>query len=235
MRLYLDIETLPSDAAPGMDPTDPPGWASLTAADAPKNYKKPASRQAWADEENLHQAEAWWRKASLDPRRGRVAMIGTQHGIIDCAEDEHAGLLRLLDLFGNVDSRHIDVVIVGHNALGFDVPFVAHRAIQAGLPELAGWLAVGRWGRGLPSSRHNVRVVDTSESWPRVGSRRFISLDDAAAAVGVTRSANPIAGSQVLDAYLNGDWHLVRDHCLDDISTLVRVADALQKAGRVRL
>ncbi len=252
MRLLIDIETVPEDAEPGMTAPPPECWRYAFEAQPEARRKRLTGRgiNSWtsaltapsaelselaADLRAVHDA-AWerLRAASLDPMRGRVLCLGIAEDDRDAevwtGEEVEilsrlSGLAASLSLGPNPEWR-----LVVHNA-GFDLPFLAARAIRHGYDRLAGELhepLAKPWDRF---------VTDTATAWPvttyagrRTGSAR---LDDVARHLGIDRAANPIDGSQVLDRYLAGDLEAIVAHCRDDVRVLRLVYAAERRCGWV--
>lgn len=231
--LFLDLETVPGDATVGMDLTNPPGWEPVPfepeERQPPRNWKDPGKINQWhvdnavrAEREMAAHAtaqakagEQWYRGASLDPYRARIACIGWALGeskpaVIDCVEGEAAGLLDLRTLIEDAKPRHI----VAHAGLGFDFPMIQLRALRRGVPDLprAVW----------QEKPWDTYLIDTKDWAPRVG-RSSRRLDDLCKLFGIERTDNPIGGAEVLDAYIGGRWPEVVAHCRADVRDLREV------------
>ena len=238
--MIIDLETLPGDAVVGMDLTCAPGWAppmpEVEVRACPTNYKDKQLIATWEAKEELRQVAAThkeleaqrvkdlkhWRDGSMRYADMRIACIGYAFGeeepaTIDCAEDEQAGLKELSALISDRLPRRI----VAHNGAGFDFPAVQIRAMR-----WRGFWLAGRFHQEKPWDK---KVVDTFLWWPGGKWDKGRSLDACAELLGISREGNPIGGAQVLDAYVDGRWCDVADHCLDDIAVLREVYRALRE------
>jgi hypothetical protein len=137
VNLFFDIETIPCQW---------PGILDEFAADvtAPGQYKKPDSIAAWLAENRQAEAEAAWLKTSFDGGMGQICVIG-------CAVDEHEPwTMQVADLsaaseadllstwFAWMTTHHTGnhgtlPVLIGHNHIAFDIPFIWKRAMVHGI------------------------------------------------------------------------------------------------------
>jgi hypothetical protein len=234
----IDLESLPQDARVGMDLRAPPGWKPAPyvaeSRQVPRNYKSEEAIARWRAGEmdrlrgaeakhregQREKGEAWYRDASLDPFRGRIACVGIAVGegdveVIDCVDDERRGLLDLQTLLADVKPQRI----VAHNMDGFDGPFIQIRALKWGADKLAAGFHQDKPWDGF--------LVDTHEWWPathyRGRNRSSAKLDNICGLLGIERRENPIGGAQVLDAYIDGRWGDVVAHCRADVRDLREV------------
>jgi len=130
---YLDIETLPSS-----DPV----FAREVAATikAPGQYKKQDSIDAWLAENRDAAVAEIIAKTSFDGLYGRIACIcyAIDDGpVMSCANNAEGQML--MEFFSDFDDKtrinthdgwaRKAVTFVGHNLVGFDLPFLKHRAI----------------------------------------------------------------------------------------------------------
>lgn len=199
--LYLDIETLPADW------TDAEKDAHA-AASVPGNYTKPDSIAKWISE-NRDEAHA---RTALDWRYCRILAIGyaLDDEPAECLYSEtgsdeamHAMFDRLAEVVG-ARLNDAGLVIVGHNAIGFDLPILTRNAWRLGDP-------IARMFR--MSSVH-----DTSEIW-KAGDRRasFARLSDIAAFLGLGEKGEGLDGSQVYPAWKAGEHERIRRYCAQDV------------------
>jgi len=128
---YFDIETIPSQ--------DPAIRAELAAAvTAPGTYKKPESIAEWLKENREAEAEAAWLKTSFDGGVGHVVCIAYASGDGDPRVLHQPALSReneaaTLEVFFRdlADAGHVQ--LIGHNIVGFDIPFLWKRAMVLGV------------------------------------------------------------------------------------------------------
>ena len=243
----MDLTQAPGWEAPPLVVEEP------KARTRPRNLKDPAKIQIWHVGEAKRMEEAWlaakakaredrgaerakalkhWRDGSMDGYRARIACISIAFGehpvqVIDCVDDEGAGLREL----GAWAYRSIQwqrarnpggfrgLRWVAHNGDGFDFPMIQLRAMGHGGLRLA--------GRFHKEKAWDTHLVDTLKWWPTMGGwgDRFkgTKLDDICGHLGIKRTDNPIDGSQVLDAYVRGEWPDVIAHAHADVRDLREV------------
>lgn len=201
-RIFIDIETIPDQREGAAD-------AALSRIQAPSNYKDPDKIKAYVTEKAL---EAW-RKTSLDGTYGQLFCIGFAFD----DEDPRVMAVPSLDLEGErtllekfwecFDIPTKQVTWVGHNVLGFDLPFLWKRhAVQNIGPSLRLPYNVGPWSD---------EVEDTMLMW--TGQRtQFITLDDLLSALNIP-SGDPIEGSEVWDYVLADNAAVVVEHCVRNV------------------
>jgi DNA polymerase elongation subunit (family B) len=176
---------------------------------------------------------------SLDPARGRIFLAAVRHGNFETTlearhETDEPELVR--DLLALVTSRDPDV-IENHNLFGFDLPFLAARAVAFGIP-----LALGRDGAIAKEARAPGRAGARGQMRYRAAGRELLdtmdavrrydfvarelanhSLKDVARHFGVARTDRVyVRGAETHATYLR-DPARVREYALDD----VREVDAL--------
>jgi predicted PolB exonuclease-like 3'-5' exonuclease len=98
--------------------------------------------------------------------------------------------------------------LVGHNVIGFDLPFIFQRCLVHGIKARP----------FVNLADYNVRgVFDTMHRW-WLGARRHVSLDDVAWALGIESSkTSEVEGSKVFDLYQAGRLELIREYNLNDV------------------
>lgn len=230
--------------APGWVPT-PIDLPPIERRTVPSSWKDEAKKAAWEVKEKARfDAEAEkqtgkiatleadqkakalkdWRAHSLDPMKGRIGLITLAMGehsvhVIDCAEDERAGLVELgefiMDHQAGMNGRRIQWV--AHNGFGFDFPYVQLRALAHGSTKLA--------SRFHQEKQWDNHLVDTLKWWPQMGGwgKPKGNLDAICAHLGIERLDNPIGGAKVLDAYVEGRWPDVVKHGVADVRDLREV------------
>ena len=98
--------------------------------------------------------------------------------------------------------------LVGHNIIGFDLPFIFQRCLANGISARP----------FVNLSDYTVRgVFDTMHRW-WLGARKNVSLDDIAWALGIESSkTDEVEGSKVFELYQAGKLGLIRDYNLNDV------------------
>ncbi len=108
--------------------------------------------------------------------------------------------------------------LVGHNIIGFDLPFIFQRC-------LANAIQVRPF---VNLSEYNVRgVFDTMHRW-WLGAKRNVSLDDIAWALGIESSkTNEVEGSKVFELYQAGKLEQIREYNLNDVRLTRKVYERM--------
>jgi hypothetical protein len=185
-----------------------------------------------AEEERVYQL------GSLNATSGRVLSIAVHVGPLPGLEiegltanqSEHAfgidaegyeqsetqALKEFLALMSDFDSE-CDL-LVGHNIINFDLPFIFQRC-------LANNIAVKPF---IDLSEFNVRgVYDTMRGW-WLGSRNRVALDDVAWALGIESSkTGEVEGSKVFDLYQAGKLAEIREYNLNDVRVTRKIYERM--------
>lgn len=175
---------------------------------------------------------------SLSATSGRVLSIavhvgpipGLEFGGMEQPESEHVfgidadgfeqgerrALSDFLELMKDFDSESDE--LVGHNIIGFDLPFIFQRCL---VNDLQVRLFVNL-------SEFNVRgVFDTMHRW-WLGAKRHVSLDDIAWALGIESSkTSEVEGSKVFDLYQANRLELIREYNLNDVRVTRKVYERM--------
>ena len=131
-------------------------------------------------------------------------------------QDEKKSLLAFLDYMKNFDPDSDE--LVGHNIIGFDLPFIFQRCLvhcisARPLVDLAEYRVRG--------------VFDTMHAW-WLGAKRFVSLDDIAWALGIESSKTATAeGSKVFELYQAGKLGEIREYNLNDVRVTRKVYERM--------
>ncbi len=123
-NVYFDIETIPCQL-PGIREE------FVAAVTAPAQYKKPESIAEWLKENRETEGESAWLKTSFDGGLGHVVCIAlaVENGPVA----SYSGMVEseretLQDFFSHLtDIGHCK--LIGHNHIGFDIPFLWKRAM----------------------------------------------------------------------------------------------------------
>ncbi len=129
-------------------------------------------------------------------------------------ESEAEGLTKFLQLLAKFD--HETDELVGHNILGFDLPFVFQRCLTNNL-------CVTQY-----FDVNNLRgIYDTMHRW-WLGARRNVSLDDIAWALGIESSkTSAVEGSKVFELYHAGKLAEIREYNLNDVRVTRKVYERM--------
>jgi DNA polymerase elongation subunit (family B) len=120
-------------------------------------------------------------------------------------EGEKKALLQFLSHLKEFDADSDE--LVGHNIIGFDLPYIFQRCVVNEIP-VHDFVYLGE---------HNGPVFDTMHRW-WLGARRTVSLDDLAWALGIESSKTAeVEGSKVFDLYQAGRLELIREYNLNDV------------------
>jgi hypothetical protein len=131
-------------------------------------------------------------------------------------QDEKQSLLAFLDLMKDFDCETDE--LVGHNLIGFDLPFIFQRCLvhcvsAKPLVDLSEFRVRG--------------VFDTMHHW-WLGAKRFVSLDDVAWALGIESSKTATAeGSKVFELYQAGKLVEIREYNLNDVRVTRKVYERM--------
>jgi predicted PolB exonuclease-like 3'-5' exonuclease len=196
--LFIDIETFRSSIPPSRDEIKVPG-----------NYSKPESIQKYIDE-NL---EEEWNKTALNSLKGQIICIGYAIDdepvqIISGTEQEIMNELERIVL----NNSFLDWV--GHNILGFDLPYIYHRAIKFGNKKLRTVIPKGRYPKG---------VFDTMVEFAGSDYSKRYSLKDICNFLGIDNGKDEIDGSMVGGLWLAGEKEKVLEYCKKDVEILREV------------
>jgi hypothetical protein len=211
-RVFLDIETLPPDE-------------DVRRRISPAMIRKLA-RQRRADDGAGDCTEEQFRRLALHGEYGRVLTIAltVEH------DDQliHRGLLgreRQTSLFHLDEGRTLRAfwklmrdfktskdIVIGHNVLNFDLPFLYKRSYVHGVKPTVE-LSFARY--------RNQPVFDTMQVWSGWDYRSFLSLSDLGGVLGVGAKMEGMNGGCVYDCIINGEHDMVARYALQDVE-LVR-------------
>ncbi|HSS19680.1 MAG TPA: ribonuclease H-like domain-containing protein [Pyrinomonadaceae bacterium] len=150
-----------------------------------------------------------------------VAQPAREHvfGIDEDGEEqpEKKALLGFLELMKNFDPDTDE--IVGHNILGFDLPFIFQRCLVHCISAKP----------IVDLSEFRVRgVFDTMRIWWLGDRRARVSLDDIAWALGIESSKTAeVEGSKVFDLYHDGRLAAIREYNLNDVRVTRKVYERM--------
>jgi DNA polymerase elongation subunit (family B) len=226
----LDIETIPLPAFKQR--------AASRLERALQRGKMSEEQQARYFEDQAAEEERAYGMGSLAATSGRVlsiavhigSVVGVEVAGVEQSESEHVfgidsegeeeseqqALADFLALMRNFDPD-IDV-IVGHNVIGFDLPFIFQRCVVNNIPVRP----------FVNLSEFNVRgVYDTMHHW-WLGAKNRVALDDLAWALGIQSSkTDEVEGSRVFELYQAGRLGEIREYNLNDVRVTRRVYERL--------
>lgn len=131
-------------------------------------------------------------------------------------QDEKKSLLAFLEYMKTFNTETDE--LVGHNIIGFDLPFIFQRCLvhcisAKPLVDLAEYRVRG--------------VFDTMHAW-WLGAKRNVSLDDVAWALGIESSKTAdVEGSKVYDLYQAGKLAAIREYNLNDVRVTRKVYERM--------
>jgi hypothetical protein len=144
-------------------------------------------------------------------RSGRVVhygCLGRDRGTMSFHLQEQRTLRGWWGLLKDFDPRRD--LVVGHNVFSFDLSFIYKRSVVNRVRPSV-WLSFARY-RSQP-------IFDTMHEWNKWDQRKFISLDELAAVLGLESSKQGIDGSKVYDRFCEGEHAHgeIADYCMRDV------------------
>ena len=131
-------------------------------------------------------------------------------------QEEKQALSEFLALMNGFDCDNDE--LVGHNILGFDLPFVFQRCLIHSIP-VRPFINLADF--------HVRGVFDTMHRW-WLGAKRNISLDDIAWALGIASSKTAeVEGSKVFELYQAGRLAEIREYNLNDVRVTRKVYERM--------
>ena len=210
MNVYVDCETIPCQQ---------PSVREELAAEVkpPATHKKPETIAAWLAENRDAEAEAAWLKTSFDGGLGQVVCIAwaLEDGDIQClsvpdlSRKSEAALLEVFfsDMAKLYNTSGTKPVLIGHNHIAFDLPFLLKRCYVHNIKP-AGW-----WPRNPKPWADSVQ--DTMLMWDAT-QRHGGSMDRICKLLGIP-GKNGMTGADVWPMVKAGDIDGVATYCRDDV------------------
>ena len=203
---YFDVETIPDQSEGALE-------RAKESVKVPANYKNPDTIAAYIEEN----AQEVWERTALDGWNGHVACIvanGTEYKVDNISIEKS-----ILNYFFR-DLK--ESTLVGHNIIGFDIPFLTKRALVLGVklpPEHI-------WPRNLKPWDN--KVFDTMT---QLGNgKEFISLDNLASNLGIKGKGNT-TGKQVHYMWQNGLHDEIAEYCADDVRIVREIHERFLSVG----
>lgn len=212
MDVFLDIETLPC--------ADPVLIAEISSRiKPPGTLRKAESIQKWEIEERPQAVADACARSSLDGAFGRLCIIGWA---IDDAEpqvlvtENETELLtsffaEIVPILEPHDGHPPSVRWIGHNLVGFDLPFMRKRCVVNGIcPPTSLRLA-------MSARPWDANVADTMLMWDSERDKR-IGLDLLCKVLGIqSPKADGIDGSKVAGLFSAGEYGRLGEYCSADV------------------
>lgn len=212
-RIFIDIETLPTD-----EQNRP-----FVEQKLQKSFFKKGLN--FDEAEFAERAEIAFGETALQGSLGKLLCVGLaidDNGRAEkpcvCGQDKATGEFHLdeaktLSQFWNyLDKRGFDAscdLIVGHNILGFDLPFLYHRSMICGVKPSRQLLDGKPW---------EIAVYDTMNKWQMGKFRDFVGLEELALAFGLDcPKKGAVNGTNLLEAFQAGKHEEIREYCLKDV------------------
>lgn len=216
---YFDIETIPDQRKDTLDKLR----AEVTA---PAKYSKPESIELWLAENRESAAREALAKTSFDGGAGHACTIGWAindgHVQVEHAEDVGEERDIIAAFFKGLPRS--GATLVGHNVLGFDIPFLLKRAVVLGV-ELPPASTMPR----DPKPWHP-KVFDTMTSWAGAGHGDMISMNRLCGILGIVGKED-FDGSMVAEAWANGEHETIARYCDDDVRRTRAIHQKFLAAG----
>jgi hypothetical protein len=132
---------------------------------------------------------------------------------------ERTALSEFMQLMKDFDCEYDE--LVGHNIIGFDLPFIFQRCLINDL-RVRPFVNLGEF--------HVRGVYDTMHAW-WLGAKRFVSLDDIAWALGIESSkTSEVEGSKVFDLYQAGKLAAIREYNLNDVRLTRKIYERMVRS-----
>jgi predicted PolB exonuclease-like 3'-5' exonuclease len=245
MNLIFDIETVPAQDPEHIAAIKAEAEAArdeaLACVKAPANYKDADKIAAYIEAEKAKviagfdaEVQAAIAKTSFDGGLGQIVCIAWQIDegqarslqVEDLTAEAERALL--VDWFAALRSAHSGShgtrpVLIGHNVVGFDIPFVWKRAIVRSVkPPL--------WFPRNPKPWAE-SVFDTMTAW--AGDRDRISMDKLCRILGIPGKGD-ISGADVWPMVQAGRLNEVAAYCRDDVQRTKAIHDRLTFAAAIK-
>lgn len=181
--VYFDIETIPAQDDAALE-------RAYAGVKPPANIKKPESIEKWMNEN----AEA----AAIEDGEIMSAHVN------DLDNESYA-----ISMFFDAVRSQSRAVLVGHNILGFDIPFLTKRAVVLGvkLPFSSSWPRDPKpWEKSCQ---------DTMIMW--AGGRGTVSMNDLCDIFGIPGKGDGMHGSEVAQAWADGRHDEIAEYCREDV------------------
>lgn len=204
-HLYFDAETIPSQ--------DPAVRLEIAAGiKPPGTFKKAESIAEWMAANAEAEAEAEWLKTSFDGAVGQISCLSMAiddsdpitHVVRDLSQAEERRVIGAF-LSDVAEAKHC--IFVGHNVIGFDLPFLWKRCMVLGIrPPVTLPRNPKAWSE---------LVVDTMLLWDPQ-QRHGGSMDRLCRVLGIPGKAG-VSGADVWPMAKAGRFDDIATYCADDV------------------
>ena len=212
MNCFIDIETLPT--------IDADVIAEIAAKiKPPDNYSKPETIAKWIEENKEQAIKEAVHKTGFSGLYGSIACIcyAFDDGPVYTASHANEAVM-LANLYDHIEEvtgiehhtgmAHTALTFVGHNIIGFDLPFIKHRSIINGVkPPLS-------FRKAFDAKPWGGEVADTMLMWSSDKEKRA-SMDNLCKAFGIPGKGD-FDGSMVASTWPT-DPQKVISYCADDV------------------
>ena len=212
-RIFIDIETLPTT-----EENRP-----FVERKLQKSFFKRGLN--FSEAEFVTHAEVAFQETALQGSLGKLLCVGLaidNNGKAEkpcvCGQDKNTGEFHrdeaktLTQFWNHLDRIGFDPncdLIIGHNILGFDLPFLYHRSMICGVKPTKKLLAEKYW---------ESPVYDTMTKWQMGKFRDFVGLEELALAFSLAcPKKGEVHGANLLESFLAGKHEEIREYCLKDV------------------
>ena len=213
MIVTFDLETLPTQDAEIIEQL-------RKTIKPPATHKKPETIASWMEENAESALAELVAKTSFDGMYGRIACIAWDYSDGSFSTDANMTEFEVISAFFDFISEIKDfgLAFCGHNIVGFDLPFLKHRAIIHGIkppPDLMKAMYAKPW---------DSCVADTMLMWSPDREKRA-SMDKLCRVFGIEGKGD-FDGSMVASTWPT-DPQKVINYCKDDVERTIKIYNRL--------
>ena len=206
-RLYIDIETIPSQQKWVADEVE-------KTVKPPATIKKDESKQKWYEENYAAAFGDKMGKCSFDGAMSHIITIGyavNDGEAVVFHADHEAKEREILEGFIVATNNVKYPTIIGHNVTGFDMRMIRQRCLVLGIP----------LSKNMPwdAKPWDKNPYDTMMQWD---GKNFISQDRLAKAFGI-KGKGDVDGSMVYPMWKAGKHKEIAQYCKDDVETVRKI------------
>lgn len=198
-KIFIDIETIPSEVMPSLDEIQ-----------APANYKDTDKIKAYKE---TNQVELY-KKQALNSMQGRIICIGVSYDddivTFDNLSEENIIYALRSHVYNRMEEILSPLVFIGWNISTFDLPWIWRKSIQYNLPDLR---------KAIPKD-NRTNYIDLMKVWA-ADYKDYVSLGNCAKFLGIEHDTEK--GSCVYDWWKSGEIDKIAEHCTKDIQTTMEI------------